>query len=190
MHGNFKVYYHTTNFVCLCIIGACMYYIQATVDDFYFVKENSQKFKNCDIFFEWKFTVLTTITIFCIGLSFMNYLLFRRRKNYYFHLLIKIGPFIDRTIMIYLFVASILYGPGLMFQIILMFMYYNDINNTCAYTINDPIKHLYLPYCLFGFVFGLLMLALFFILLWKRCSRTSLVNERNIDNINDLIYFI
>ena len=190
MNGKFKTYYYTTNFICLCTIIVCMYLIQLTVNDYYTVKNNSDKFKNCNVFLFWKFDILLTIAVFCLGFSFLNYLLFRRRKNYYFNIYFKFGPVIDRTIMLFLYVFSLLYGPGLIFQIIMMFMYYSDINDNCAYNINDQVKYLYLPFCLFGFVFGILMTTLFFLLCWKRCSRKSIVNERDITDINELIYFI
>ena len=185
----FIIHYYTMTFISIIVIIFTVINIEKTLNT-YNEASRDIKSKSCICYYYWKLSLFFNIFLFCVFITFLLYLLYRRRKNYNDVIYLQIGPLIDRTIILIILCMSFLFGPCLLFQVIIMIIYYNDIFDKCKYNINDPIKTIFIPYIIICIMISISMIMIMISLFFKKCSRRNLMRERNIYNVLELINII
>jgi hypothetical protein len=187
--NKFRFYYFLSSALSLTIIIISIFNIKDLFEDIFKIRKQYD-INKCLPFLIWKFTLIFNIFFFFASFGFLGYLIFKRNTNYDRVIYIKIGPTIDIIILIFLILSSLVFGPLLSVEVILMLLFYGQIMQGCEYSSKDPYKIFYFPYITLASFLSLLMTAVLGLIVSRRCSRRRLMQRRNISNIGELINII
>lgn len=191
MPSKFKIYYYTSTIVSLGMTTYAILNIKSIIQSYNEVRaESIETSDNCSPYFIWKFSLFFNLFFFFACFHFLGYLLLRRIQNYNKIIYVRIGPMIDRILVLFLLLTSILFGPFLIAQNILIVLNFKEIINVCPVNKDDPVKNMYIPYILLCFILSTAMTCTCFVIITRRCSRRNLMRRRNILNVGELINII
>lgn len=186
-----KLYYLISSIVSIFFICISIVNINNTIEEYKILnnKGDDKEVIICLPFFIWKFSLFLNSFIFFAVVGFIGYLILKRKTNYSKKIFIRIGPTIDTIIIIFLTIMSILFGPFLSSENIMILIYYKEILYSCKFSEDDMTKTIYVPYIILGFLISFGMNLLLFFLFSRRCSRRRLFsrNSLNIGQIVDII---
>jgi hypothetical protein len=192
MANTIRLYYYINSVVSVSIIIISIIFIKETITEYYDAKRkgNQEDIKDCVVYFIWKFSVFFNIFFLFASIGFIGYLLFKRNSHYDRVIFIRVGPTLDTVILIFLIVITLVFGPLMMVELIMMIKYYKDIVNSCKLincSNSNTQSYLLVPYFIVCFVLSVSMSLLLSLLCCRRFSRRRIIRRRNISFIGELI---
>jgi hypothetical protein len=189
MINKFKLYYFFSTIISLCVIIVSIINMKEIIQN-YLLSQDSNEGKLCYPFYLWKISLFFNIFFFFASFGFLGYLCYRRKMNYNKIIYMKLGPIIDRTILIFLCFTSIILGPVMIAEIIMTLVYNQEIQNECSLNSEDNSISFFIPYVIISIIISIMMSFIMGLILYKRCSRRRIMRRSNILNIRRLINII